>query len=152
MIHHHYVNEIEVIYKPRLDLTPLQKIRSDTETVEFLRSIWADDIEYRERFYAIYLNRQSKILGYYLISVGGNNGTVVDNKMVFQPAINLHSSGIVIAHNHPSGNLNPSSADIHLTKKIVDAGKALEIPILDHIILTVNSHYIFANNGNLYPI
>ena len=149
MIHHHYVNEIEVIYKPRLDLTPLQKIRSDTETVEFLRSIWADDIEYRERFYAIYLNRQSKILGYYLISVGGNNGTVVDNKMVFQPAINLHSSGIVIAHNHPSGNLNPSSADIHLTKKIVDAGKALEIPILDHIILTVNSHYSFANNGNL---
>ncbi len=145
----HYVNEIEVLYKPRLDLAPLQKITTDKEIAMFLQTIWADDIEYRERFYAVYLNRQNKILGYYLISVGGCSGTVVDTKMIFQPAINLHASSIILAHNHPSGNINPSQADLTLTNKIVQAGKVLDIPITDHIILTVNNHYSFLHNGNI---
>lgn len=145
----HYVNEIEVMYKPRLDLTPLQKITSDKEIAMFLQTIWADDIEYRERFYAVYLNRQNKILAYYLISVGGCSGTVVDIKMIFQPAINLHASSIILAHNHPSGNTNPSQADITLTNKIVQAGKVLDIPITDHIILTIDNHYSFLHNGNI---
>jgi len=145
----HYVNEIEVMYKPRLDLKNLQKITSDKEIAMFLQTIWADDIEYRERFYAVYLNRQNKILAYYLISVGGCSGTVVDTKMIFQPAINFHASSIILAHNHPSGNTNPSQADITLTNKIVQAGKVLDIPITDHIILTVNNHYSFLHNGNI---
>ncbi len=145
----HYVNEIQVMYKPRLDLKNLQKITTDKEIAMFLQTIWADDIEYRERFYAVYLNRQNKILAYYLISVGGCSGTVVDTKMIFQPAINLHASSIILAHNHPSGNINPSQADLTLTNKIVQAGKVLDIPITDHIILTVNNHYSFLHNGNI---
>lgn len=144
-----YVNEIEVIFKPRLDITPLTKVISNTETVNFLRSIWADDIEYRERFYAVYLNRQNKILGYFIISVGGGHCTVVDTKMIFQPAINSHASYIILAHNHPSGNINPSDIDLRITKRIVEAGKILEIPILDHIILTVNNSYSFLYNNQI---
>jgi len=144
-----YVNEIQVLYKPRLDLTPLTKIVSSTEIVTFLNTIWTDDIEYRERFYAVYLNRQNKILGYYLISIGGCSGTVVDTKMIFQPAINFHASSVILAHNHPSGNRNPSVQDIRLTKRIVEAGKLLEIPILDHVILTVDSYYSFLTNNQI---
>lgn len=144
-----YVNEIEVIFKPRLDITPLTKIISSTETVDFLKLIWADDIEYRERFYAVYLNRQNKILGYFIISVGGCSSTIVDTKMIFQPAISSHASSIIIAHNHPSGNINPSEQDVRITKRIVEAGKLLEIPILDHIILTVDSYYSFLTNNQI---
>lgn len=144
-----YVNEIQVLYKPRLDLNTLTKIVSSTEIVTFLNSIWTEDIEYRERFYAVYLNRQNKILGYYLISIGGCSGTVVDTKLIFQPAINLHASNIILAHNHPSGNTNPSEQDIRMTKRLVEAGKLLEIPILDHVILTVNNHYSFLTNGQI---
>ena len=144
-----YVNEIQVLYKPRLDLKPLTKLVSSTEVVEFLNSIWTEDIEYRERFYAVYLNRQNKILGYYLISIGGCSGTVVDTKLIFQPAINLHASSIILAHNHPSGNTNPSEQDIRMTKRLVEAGKLLEIPILDHVIITVDNHYSFLTNNQI---
>ena len=146
---HNYVNEIEIIYKPRLDINILEKVSSEVDTTNFLRSIWADDMELRERFYAIYLNRNNKILGYYIVSIGGSCSTVVDTKMIFQPAINLHASSIILAHNHPSGNLNPSELDKTLTQRIVKAGKILEIPILDHLILTVDKHYSFLQNGQI---
>lgn len=145
----HYVNEIEVLYKPRLDITPLQKISTSKKTADFLRSIWHDDIEYRERFYAVYLNRQNKILGYHLVSVGSASGTVADTKIIFQPALKLHADSIIIAHNHPSGNINPSNADYKLTKKMFNAGEILTIPILDHIILTIDDYYSFSDNGTL---
>lgn len=144
-----YVNEIEVLFKPRLDIITLDKVTNQYDAVEIFRSIWDNDIEYRERFYVIYLNRQNKVLGYYLISVGSSCGTVVETKMIFQPAINLHASSIIIAHNHPSGNLNPSEADIKLTKKICEAGSILEIPVQDHIILTVDSFYSFGQHNIL---
>lgn len=144
-----YVNEIEVIYKPRLDLKQLTKVSNNYQILDFLKEIWADDIEYRERFYAVYLNRQNNILGYYLISAGGCSGTFIDLKLIFQPALKLHASSIIIAHNHPSGSLKPSEQDLQMTKKIVEAGKILAIPILDHIILTVSNHYSFLNNNQL---
>jgi len=144
-----YVNEIEVIYKPRLDITPLQKITSAENIVSFFRDVWADDIEFRERFYVLYLNKQNKILGYYLLSIGSSCATVVETKMVFQPAINLHACSIVLAHNHPSGNRNPSNADLKLTSTIVNAGKILDVPVLDHIILTVDNFYSFVENNCL---
>lgn len=144
-----YVNEIEVMYKPRLDITPLQKITSSKEIVDFLRSIWHDDIEYRERFYAVYLNRQNKILGYHIVSVGGAAATVADTKLIFQPALKLHANSIIIAHNHPSGKNNPSETDLKLTSNLYKSGKILSIPILDHIILTINNYYSFLENNCL---
>lgn len=141
-----YVKEIEVHFKPRLDITTLESIISLNDCLTFLRKIWADDIEYRERFYVVYLNRKNKILGYFLLSAGGSCSTVVDIKMVFQPAISLHASFIIIAHNHPSGTLEPSPQDCNLTKKIADIGLILDIRILDHIILTVDNYYSFSDN------
>lgn len=142
-----YANEIEIVYKPNLSAANLTKIESAHEAVEFLRSIWPDDLEFRERFYAIYLNRQNKILGYFLISIGGVSGTFVDAKLVFQPAFAMHASSIILAHNHPSGNLKPSTADEKLTKNLATVGKLLDLQVLEHIILTNESFYSFANNS-----
>jgi DNA repair protein RadC len=81
------------------------------------------------------------------ISAGGMAGTVVDAKRVFQEALNYKASSIILSHNHPSGNLNPSDADIRLTKNLVEAGRVLEISVLDHIIITQQSFYSFADEG-----
>lgn len=141
-----YVNEIQVLYKPKLHDNALTQICNTEDASEFLKTIWEDDIEYRERFYAVYLNRANLILGYYLIGIGSSCGVVVDTKMIFQPAINLHASSIILAHNHPSGNTKPSEADRKFTSRIIEAGKLLEITIWDHIIITTNSFYSFLNN------
>ena len=138
-------SEIEIHYKPQLHKLEAPKIISYKQTEEFLRKIWADDIEYRERFYALFLNRNNRILGYTLISMGGVAGTVADMKMIFQPALLMHSSCIILAHNHPSGNTNPSEMDIRLTKKAIQAGEILEIKVLDHIILTSSECFSFCN-------
>jgi DNA repair protein RadC len=144
-----FVNEVEVLYKPRLDTIELTKVVKSADVVDFLRKIWADDIEYRERFYAVYLNRNNKILGYYLVSMGSSCGTVTEPKMIFQPAICMHASTVIIAHNHPSGNTKPSDTDLKLTSRLCKAGQFLEIPILEHIILTKSEFYSFSDNGNL---
>ncbi|MBL4585589.1 MAG: JAB domain-containing protein, partial [Flavobacteriales bacterium] len=81
------------------------------------------------------------------ISKGGVSGTVVDPKVVFKLAVQYPASGIVLAHNHPSGNLKPSQADIELTKKLKQAGKALDIPVLDHLIIGEGEYFSFADEG-----
>lgn len=144
-----FVNEVEVLYKPRLDVIELTKVVKSADIVNFLRKIWTDDIEYRERFYAVYLNRCNKILGYCLLSMGTSCGTIVEPKMIFQPAISMHASCIILAHNHPSGNTKPSEPDLRLTAKLCKAGQFLELPILEHIILTKSEYYSFSDNGNL---
>lgn len=93
------------------------------------------------------LNRANKVLGYYLVSIGGLTGTVVDQRIIFQVALKANACSIILAHNHPSGQLTPSQADIDLTKKIVSAGQFLDITVLDHIILTAENSYSFADEG-----
>lgn len=142
-----HVNEVQILYKPNLNLENSLRLISAKNANEFLKTIWEDDIEYRERFYVVYLNRNSNILGYNLISMGGSSATVVDIKMVLQPAILLHASSIILAHNHPSGNLNPSDSDKLLTRKIIEAGRFLDIPVYDHIIITKDSYFSFMDEG-----
>ena len=144
-----FVNEIQVNFKPKNVLSTLSKITKSKEIEAFLRQIWDDDIQFRERFYCIYLNRQNRILGYYLLSTGSSSGTVVDIKMIFQPAFNLHASSIIMAHNHPSGNLSPSIQDETLTKKVKRVCQDMDFCLLDHIILTYDSYYSFNDNCNL---
>lgn len=86
--------------------------------------------------FALYLSRSNNILGYAQISSGGLSGTVCDPRIVFQYALKLNASGIILAHNHPSGSLKPSRADISLTDKIRDAGKLLDIDLIDHLIVS----------------
>jgi DNA repair protein RadC len=94
------------------------------------------------------LNRQNKVTGIFTVSLGGIAGTVADPKLIFGCALKAAASGIILAHNHPSGCLQASHADIDLTKKLRDGGKLLDIQILDHIIITGEAYFSFADEGS----
>lgn len=102
-----------------------------------------------EEFYCIYLNRANKIIKTEQVSKGGISGTVTDVRIIFKNAILNTASGIIIAHNHPSGNLNPSESDTRITQKIKDAGNLLDVQLLDHLIIANEDYYSFADNGLL---
>jgi len=100
-----------------------------------------------EEFYIVLLNRSNKVQGIERISVGGISGTAVDGKVIFKKALEQAASGVVLCHNHPSGNLNPSRADIDLTKKLTSFGSMIEMPILDHLIITDKNYFSFADES-----
>lgn len=100
-----------------------------------------------EEFWLLILNRANLVIKKELISRGGVSGTVVDTKIIFKAAVENYACSIIICHNHPSGNLKPSEADIRITKNIKEAGKLMEIPLLDHLIITENGFYSFADEG-----
>ena len=115
----------------------------------FLENWDKDKLEFVEQFKILLLNRANKVLGIFEVSTGGVSGTVADPKLVFAAAIKANASAMILAHNHPSGQVKPSQADIDLTKKLVGGGKLLEIPVLDHIIVTGEECYSFADEGLL---
>ncbi|MGB3585661.1 MAG: DNA repair protein RadC [Tunicatimonas sp.] len=102
-----------------------------------------------EQFWIILLNRANMVISTHCVSQGGVSGTVADPKTIFKGALEKLASSIVLVHNHPSGNLKPSEADIHLTLKLKEAGKHLDLPVLDHIIFTDQSYLSFADEGIL---
>lgn len=102
-----------------------------------------------EEFYVIYTNKANKVLGHQRLSSGGLTGTVVDIKMVLKMGIELLASGVIAAHNHPSGNLKPSQADIDITKRLKEGCRVMEINLLDHIIIGDKNYYSFADSGEL---
>jgi len=139
--------EIKVSYKSKVKYSEMRKVVSAKDAEEILRNIWSDAMELREEFFMLLLNRANKVLGFYRISEGGTAGTVVDPKLVFSIALKCHASSIILSHNHPSGNTKPSEADIRLTKNLIEGGKLLEISILDHLILTTENFFSFADEG-----
>jgi len=102
-----------------------------------------------EEFWLVLLNRANKVIRTQNISQGGVSGTIADPKIIFNHALNLLASGIILVHNHPSGNTKPSEADKRLTRQLVEAGKLLEIAVLDHIIFTDNNYFSFADENLL---
>lgn len=102
-----------------------------------------------EEFHIIYLNNSNKVIDQLLLSKGGITGTLVDVRLALKKAIEVGATSIILAHNHPSGNLNPSAADKQLTQKLKTAGESLDIKVLDHIIVTEKSYYSFADEGLL---
>ena len=100
-----------------------------------------------EEFWVGYLNRRHKIIELKKVSEGGVAGTVADPKIIFKHAVELLASSIILAHNHPSGNLRPSEADKQLTKKLVQGGKMLDILVVDHLIISDQRFYSFADEG-----
>jgi len=103
----------------------------------------------REEFWVIMLNRANFVVQKKLISRGGITGTVADPKLIFKAALDHFACSIILIHNHPSGNLAPSEADIHLTQKMKKAGELLEIPVLDHLIFTDQAYFSFADESLL---
>ncbi len=123
------------------------QITQSEDINNFMKDIVKTHINIYECFYAIYLNHSNKIIGYSLISQGGVTATNVDVKLVMFGAINTLATGLILVHNHPSGNTKPSREDEHITKEIVEASKLFQIRVLDHLILTDESYTSFADEG-----
>ncbi|MCB4807543.1 JAB domain-containing protein [Tamlana sp. 62-3] len=142
------ISEIHVSYSN--SKSEKLKIKNSQDSFNVLRACWSDDtIELQEEFKILMLNRSNQILGVYPLSKGGVSSTVVDAKLVFSVALRCNASSIIIAHNHPSGNLKLSEADKVLTQKLKTAGKYLDIDLLDHIVLVKNDYVSFADDGCL---
>ena len=142
------VSEIKVAYST--SNTPKVKIKSGEDAYNVLLASWnLDIIELQEEFKILLLNRANEVLGLYPLSKGGITGTVVDQRLIFAVALKCNATGIIMCHNHPSGKLLPSEADITLTKSIGKCANLLEINLLDHLIITKNGFYSFSNEGKL---
>ena len=127
------------------DVLEKAKIGGSKDAFQILQ-LKLEDLPHEE-FWVMLLNRANKVIDTKLVGRGGVSSTIVDSKVLFSFALESLASGIILAHNHPSGNLKPSNSDIRLTKKIVDAGKIMEVPILDHIIVGDNDYFSFADEG-----
>ncbi|MEO9484706.1 MAG: JAB domain-containing protein [Ekhidna sp.] len=138
------VGEIQVDY--HVKEKPKAKIKNSEDAVNQLKPLFKR-INYKEQAYMLLLNRANNTLGWVRLSEGGIFGTVMDIRIILQHALMAHATGIILAHNHPSGNLNPSQQDIQITRQIRKGTKLLEIGLLDHIIITSNSFYSMADNG-----
>ena len=128
---------------------PSVKITTPNQAADFIRQFYFDDIEIFESFFILLLNQGNKTIGYAKISQGGIAGTVVDVRIIAKYAVESLATSVILAHNHPSGNLTPSHSDISITEKIKAGLKILDINVFDHIILTADSYYSFENEGNL---
>lgn len=125
-------------------------IKSSEDTFEVALSHWnLDIIEFQEEVKMILLNRANKVLGIHELSKGGISGSVVDIKIVLSVALKCHSTSIVLVHNHPSGNLKPSQADIAITKKLKKACEYVDLTLLDHLIISKDGFYSFSDEGGL---
>ena len=122
-------------------------IKGSNDVVSILRSIMSEDeIQIFESMVCIYLNQAHGVLGWKKVSQGGVSQTVIDNRLVLAPAILSAASAIILCHNHPSGNLNPSANDKKVTTRLSEACDLFNVRLLDHIILTKDSHYSMADN------
>jgi DNA repair protein RadC len=144
------VAEVELIYKSKVKASERPTIEKSSDAANILRVLWEDGkLELVEQFKVLFLNRANKVIGLFNVSSGGITGTVADPRIIFTAALKLNSVGILLCHNHPSGNLKPSRADEELTQKMKGAGALLDIKVLDHIILTAEQYYSFADEGLL---
>src|SRR5665811_1563433 len=137
------------IYKNKVKASDRIKITCSRDANQVFVDSWNNDtIGFLEEFKILLMNRSNAVLGILEISKGGTTGTVSDLKVIFSAALKGNASGIICAHNHPSGNLNPSESDSRLTKKLKEAGNLLDISVLDHLILsTEGDYYSFADNS-----
>ncbi len=144
------VAEVELVYKTKIKASERPKINSSKDIYEIMRQLWdANKMDMLEEFKVLLLNRGNRIIGMYEVSSGGITGTVADPRLILAAALKSLSVGVVLCHNHPSGNLKPSRADEQLTRKIKEAAAYHDISVLDHIILTSEGYLSFADEGLL---
>lgn len=144
------VAEVELIYKSKVKAADRPVMKSSADIAKLLRNFYDENtIELQEQFFVMYMNRSCRVLGVYKASIGGIAATTVDPKLIFAMALKLAASYLILSHCHPSGNLTPSNADRILTEKIRQAALLLEMKVLDHVILTSDEHYSFADEGLL---
>jgi DNA repair protein RadC len=147
----HSLNEIEIRYRRKPIQQEVRRIQNSSDAIALLRQLYDKNrIHYQEESIAIFLNRNNDVLGFQKLSSGGLTGTIVDARILFSIALKTLSSGIILSHNHPSGNLKPSSQDVSLTHRLRKFGNMIDVCLLDHIIVddTFN-YYSFAEEGTL---
>jgi len=146
------VAEIEIIYKTKVKASQRASISSSNDVYLLVSSLYNEDtIELREEFKMILLNNANKVLGSVNIIIGSITGTVVDSKLILATACKAMASGVILCHNHPSGNKKPSEQDRTMTSKIKEALLLVDISLLDHVIILPNSegYYSFVDEGIL---
>lgn len=125
--------------------------RSSEDASSYMRKlILPEVINYREMFFAVFLNRANRVNGWLKVSEGGMEGTVVDVRMVMKVGLDIGACSIILCHNHPSGNIKPSENDERITRSLKLAGDILNVKVIDHIILGESTYYSFADEGNIF--
>ena len=144
------VAEVQLTYKSKVPASQRRKITSSRDANDLLKENWNHDtLEHSEEFKVLLLNLSNAVLGIIAVSKGGISGTITDVRIILQAALKSNASGIIVCHNHPSGNLNPSESDTKITQKIKEAGNIMDIQLLDHLIINDEDYYSFADNGLL---
>ena len=126
------LREVSAVYKKNNSVQNI-KVSSAQEVNDFIRTIYPVGINIREAILVVFLNNSNRTLGYSIASIGGITGTVVDVRLILRDALLTGSTSVVLVHNHPSGNLKPSQADISITEKVKKASKLMDIRLLDHL-------------------
>ena len=145
----HGVSEIEISYRPAIGTKP--EVTSSSDAYLILKEYYSEkQIALKEYFVVMYLNQANRVIGVQKLSIGGLTSAIADVRLLFGTALKILATGLVISHNHPSGNTRPSLQDRNLTKQVKEAGKLLDIKLLDHLILTPDEKYIsMADMGEL---
>ncbi|MDN4013438.1 JAB domain-containing protein [Chryseobacterium gambrini] len=142
------VSEIQVSYKPNKMVS--SKITTSFDAVQIIRKFWNEEtIQMQEEVKVILLNNSSHVLGIYNLSKGGMTSSLVDVRIILSVALKCMATGIIMVHNHPSGNLKPSSADLNIVKKLNESCKLMDITLFDSIIITKEDYMSFADDGLL---
>jgi len=142
------VAEVELVYRNKVLPSDRPKVTRSKDAYDCFIATWNfDKIEYIEQFKVMLLNRSGRVLGIIEMSSGGVSGTVVDLKVIFAAALKGNACSIILAHNHPSGDLTPSQQDIEMTRRVKRAGEILDISVNDHLIITAVGYYCFADQG-----
>jgi DNA repair protein RadC len=143
-----FVEEIQITYRYKFPPSQRQQVKTSSEAYKIFFSSWdKDKISMQEEFKILLLNRACKVLGIVHISSGGVSCTVVDPKLIFSAALKALASQIILCHSHPSGELRPSKADIDITNQLKQGGKLLDIQVIDHLIITDDGFFSFADEG-----
>jgi DNA repair protein RadC len=146
------VSEIDIVYKKKTTckLSERPLIKTSADSYDVLLHYWnGDKIELLEEFKVLFLSRSNRVLQLFLVSQGGITGTVADPRLIIAAAIKVAACSMILAHNHPSGNLKPSRQDEEMTSKIKSAAAYFDIRVLDHLILSNEGYYSFADEGLL---
>lgn len=145
------VAEVQLIYRTKLKASDRPRIHSSRDAYQVFWDFYDHDtIEHTETVSMLVLNKANRVLGAMRLSTGGITGCIIDTRIVFQTALKANATAIILCHNHPSGNVYPSEADLQVTKKIKAGGKYLDIDVLDHIIITPEGQFhSMADNGQL---
>ena len=142
------ISEVELVYRRKVKANDRPKVSCSQDAHALFRENWDDlTINLYEQFKVMLLDRNGRCMGISHVSSGGVSGTVVDSKLIYATALKSRACQIIVAHNHPSGNLEASQQDHQVTKKLVNAGKVLDLPLIDHLIITDESYSSIADNG-----